>query len=94
MSTTHGLGARVCAVGPGETRTIRFKFRPSIAPGEYTVTAGIANRGRFDGSFEESLVRHQDVAAFTVVEPANATRWGGIIDLQPTVEVAGAERSA
>lgn len=94
MTTTHGLGARVGAVGPGETRTIRFSFRPSIAPGEYTVTAGIANRGRFDGSFEESLVRHQDVAAFTVVEPANATRWGGIIDLQPTVEVAGAERSA
>jgi lipopolysaccharide transport system ATP-binding protein len=94
MTTTHGLGARVGAVQPGETRTIRFRFRPGIAPGEYTVTAGIANRGRFDGSFEESLVRHQDVAAFTVVEPTNAKRWAGMINLQPTVEVVGAGRAA
>jgi hypothetical protein len=67
---------------------VRFRFQPHIAPGEYTVTAGIANRGRFDGSFEESLVRHQDVASFIVVDPAGAMRWSGVINLQPTVEVA------
>ena len=94
MTTTHGLGARIGVLQPGDTRTIRFRFMPSIAPGEYTVTAGIANRGRFDGSFEEALVRHQDVAAFTVIEAANAKRWAGMINLKPTVEVAGAGQSA
>ncbi len=87
MTTTHGLGTAVGHVRPGESRSVRFSFRPLIAPGQYTVTAGVANRGRFDGSFEEALVRHQDVAAFTVVEAADATRWAGIINLTPTVEV-------
>jgi lipopolysaccharide transport system ATP-binding protein len=88
MTTTHGLGVQVGRVGSGEARAIRFRFRPRIAAGEYTVTAGIANRGRFDGSFEESLVRHQDVASFTVLEPAGAIHWAGMINLHPTVDVA------
>ncbi len=88
MTTTHGLGMNIGSVSPGESRTVRFAFRPLIAPGQYTVTAGVANRGRFDGSFEEALARHQDVASFTVVEPADAKRWAGVINLQPTVEVA------
>jgi lipopolysaccharide transport system ATP-binding protein len=88
MTTTHGLGMRLGAIRAGESRTVRFRFKPAIAPAQYTVTAGIANRGRFDGSFEEALVRHQDVAAFTVVEPADAPRWSGLINLRPTVEVA------
>jgi lipopolysaccharide transport system ATP-binding protein len=87
MTTTHGLRKKIGHVRPGETRTVRFSFRPLIAPGQYTVTAGVANRGRFDGSFEEALVRHQDVASFTVVEAADAVRWAGMINLQPTVEV-------
>jgi lipopolysaccharide transport system ATP-binding protein len=90
MTTTHGLGKDLGRVGPGETRTVRFAFRPLIAPGQYTVTAGVANRGRFDGSFEEALVRHQDITSFTVVEPADAVRWAGMINLQPTVEIADA----
>jgi hypothetical protein len=39
-------------------------------------------------------VRYQDVAAFTVIEAADAKRWAGMINLQPTVEVAGVEHSA
>jgi hypothetical protein len=88
MTTTHGLGMRLGAIRAGESRTVRFRFSPAIAPAQYTVTAGIANRGRFDGSFEEALVRHQDVAAFTVVEPADAPRWSGLINLRPRVEIA------
>ena len=92
MTTTHGLGARVGAVGPGETRTIRFKFRPSIAPGEYTVTAGIANRGRFDGSSRSRLVRHQTSPRS---RPSLRTRRGGASSTRSRPSrVAGAERSA
>ncbi len=87
MTTTHGQGRQVGAVGPGDSRMVRFQFRPSLAAGQYTITAGLANRGRFDGSFEEALVRHHDVTSFTVIDPADAARWNGIINLRPTVEV-------
>jgi lipopolysaccharide transport system ATP-binding protein len=89
MTNTHGLGAKVGPVGAGEERTVRFRFQPLVAPGDYTVTAGIANRGRFDGTFEEALVRKQDIVSFVVVEPAGASKWAGIINLRPTIEVAG-----
>ncbi len=88
MTTTHGQGRQVGAVDPGESRVVRFRFQPLLHAGQYTVTAGLANRGRFDGSFEEALVRHHDVASFTVIDPVDAARWSGIINLRPTVEVA------
>jgi lipopolysaccharide transport system ATP-binding protein len=87
MTTTHGLGRHIGPVEPGDVRRVRFRFQPSIAPGQYTVTAGIANSGRFDGTFEQSLVRHQDVAAFTVIDSIDSIKWAGMINLNPTVEI-------
>ena len=63
---------------------LQFRLHPRVAPGSYTITAGIADRPRFDGSFETSLVRRQDVVAFAVLDRAGAPRWGGVIDLQAT----------
>ena len=94
MTTTHGQGASIGPVKPGDARTVRFRFTPRIAPGDYTVTAGIANIGRIDGTFEESLVRHHDAAAFTVVQAADAKRWAGMIDLRPSVEIVAAATDA
>jgi lipopolysaccharide transport system ATP-binding protein len=92
MTTTYGLGGQVGPVAAGDARTVRFRFRPLVAPGEYTITVGIANRGRFDGTFEEALVRRQDVMAFTVLDPVDAANWFGMINLRPTVEVAATPR--
>ena len=87
MTTTHGLRATVGRVRRGERCVASFRLQPAIAPGQYTVTAGVANRGRFDGSFDEALLRHQDVAAFTVIQPPGDVRWAGVANLKPEFRV-------
>jgi hypothetical protein len=70
-------------------KTVHFRFRPRLLPGQYTVTTGIADGGRFDGSFEQSLTRRQDIASFTVLDPIDGPRWSGMINLQASVESLG-----
>jgi lipopolysaccharide transport system ATP-binding protein len=89
MTTTHGLGATVGPVTAGARRRVQFRLHPRVAPGPYTITAGIANRARFDGSFEQSLVRRQDVTSFTVLDAAGSPRWAGIVNLQATAHPLG-----
>ena len=88
MTTTYGLGASIGRVGAGERRCVRFELKPMLTPAQYTVTVGVANGARLDGSFEQSHVRHQDVAAFWVVDPVDAKRWAGITNLDPGVSIA------
>ena len=89
MTTTHGLGARMGPVRAGEQRTVRFDLKPMITPAQYTLTVGVANGARTDGSFDRSYVRRQDAAAFWVVDALDAIRWAGIANLNPGVTVAG-----
>jgi len=58
-----------------------------LAPGDYTVTAGLANRGFAEGSFEEALSFEHNVHAFTVVQPSHSIRWTGAINLRPTLSL-------
>ncbi len=77
-------------VGPkktGETLAAAFRFPMLLAPGDYTVTAGLANRGFAEGSFEEALSFEHDVHAFTVVRPAGSAVWAGVVNLSPTLSV-------
>jgi lipopolysaccharide transport system ATP-binding protein len=72
----------------GAILTASFRFEMLLAAGDYTVTAGLANRGFAEGSFEEALSFEHDVHAFTVVHPAQAIRWLGAIHLRPTLSLS------
>lgn len=89
MTTTAGLGRPVGAVGADECRIVRFELKPSLAPAQYTVTVGVANGARLDGSFEQGFVRYHDVAAFSIVESMDGIRWAGVANLNPRVTIAG-----
>ena len=90
MTTTHGLGARIGPVPAGALRTVRFLLHPALTPAQYTVTVGVADRALADGTFERSMVRHQDVLSFWVVDPPDAPRWAGIANLHASVAILGA----
>jgi len=94
MTTTHGLGACVGPVAQGTRKSLRFLLRPAVAPGQYTVTVGIADGALTDGTFERSIVREQDALAFWVVDSVDAPRWAGIANLNASVLIgAGEDRS-
>ncbi len=72
----------------GATLSASFRFTVLLAPGDYTVTVGLANRGFAEGSFEEALSFEHDVHAFTVVRLSGGLVWMGAINLRPELSIA------
>jgi len=79
------LGARMA----GDELVVSFRFPMLLAPGDYTVTAGLANGGFAEGSFEEVLSFEHETHAFTVVRGSGSILWSGVVNLCPTLSVVG-----
>lgn len=87
MTNTYCMRQQIGAVSPGEAVRVEFSFKASLAPGDYTVTAGVAEGGAGDGDFRQTLTRQQDAGAFTVLRNLDAIVWSGVCNLDPMVEV-------
>jgi len=87
MTNTHGMRAPIGSVAAGDEVEVRFDMRVAIAPGEYSITAGIANEALLEGQFREALFRAQGVATFTVLRNLDAIEWSGVCNLAPACSV-------
>lgn len=87
MTNTHGMRAPIGPVAPGDEVDVRFELRLAIAPGEYSITAGIANRALLEGQFQEALFRVQGVATFTVLRNLDGIEWSGLCNLVPACTI-------
>ncbi|NEX21829.1 ABC transporter ATP-binding protein [Thiorhodococcus mannitoliphagus] len=94
MTHTHGLGLRVGPSANGDRVEVSFSFRASLIPGDYTVTAGVADGGLPGGHVRTSLVRRHDAARFTVTEDVRGPRWDGICNLSPSCAIERFARRA
>ena len=83
MTHTHGMGLVIGPVQAGERRTVEYGFRARLIPGDYTVTAGVADGGLPGGQLRHSLTRHQDAARFTLTTNLDAVYWNGLVNLEP-----------
>lgn len=83
MTHTHGLGQAIGPVAPGRRVRVEFRFRAILAPGEYTVTAGVADAGASDGAVQTSLARVHDAFGFSVARNPYGIAWDGVCNLQP-----------
>lgn len=87
MTNTYCMRQQIGAVSAGDAVRVEFSFKASLAPGDYTVTAGVAEGGAGDGDFRQTLTRQQDAGAFTVLRNLDAIVWSGVCNLDPMVEV-------
>jgi lipopolysaccharide transport system ATP-binding protein len=87
MTNTHCMGMQIGPVRSGEDLSVSFCFRAALAPGDYSVTAGVANGGLLEGFFREALVRSQDIRSFTVLRNMDSILWSGAYNLAPTCSV-------
>jgi lipopolysaccharide transport system ATP-binding protein len=87
MTNTYCMRQQIGAVSAGEAVRVEFSFKASLAPGDYTITAGVAEGGAGDGDFRQTLTRQQDAGAFTVLRNLDAIVWSGVCNLDPIVEV-------
>jgi lipopolysaccharide transport system ATP-binding protein len=84
-SHTHGLGHTVGTGVAGELLEVCFEFEARLLPGDYTLTMGMGAGGKVGGTLERALLRHQDIASFTVLRSADDDFWDGRVNLQPSV---------
>lgn len=83
MTHTHGMNLVIGPVQAGERRTVIYRFRARLIPGDYTVTAGVADGGLPGGQLRHSLTRHQDATQFTLTTNLDAVHWNGLVNLEP-----------
>jgi lipopolysaccharide transport system ATP-binding protein len=87
MTNTYCMGRRWGAVRPGEQLVARFSFAMRLAPGDYSITCGVADGGYGEGSFHRPLARWQDAFLFTVNRNIDELLWSGIYNLNPACTV-------
>lgn len=87
MTNTYCMGQHIGPVRAGEAVQAEFSFKASLAPGEYTITAGVAEGGAGDGDFRQTLARQQDGGAFTVLRNLDAIVWSGVCNLDPICQL-------
>jgi lipopolysaccharide transport system ATP-binding protein len=86
-TNSYCMGVRIGPRKAGEVLAAAFRFPVLLAPNDYTVTVGLANRGFAEGSFEEALSFEHEVHAFTVVRGSKSIVWSGAINLRPELSV-------
>jgi lipopolysaccharide transport system ATP-binding protein len=91
---SHALGQTLGPAASGQHLECRFVFRMPLAPGEYSVTVGLANGATPEGTFAETLSYLHNVAAFTLLPDVTGYRWAGICDLKPRLSATIHQSSA
>ncbi len=91
MTNTYAMKRHVGPVRTGANVEVDFSFKAALAEGQYTVTAGVANEGAFDGQFKEALARKQNAKSFSILRNYEGIVWSGICNLAPicTIRVTG-----
>jgi lipopolysaccharide transport system ATP-binding protein len=75
-------------IGPaaaGNELWVSFRMPIDLAPGDYTITIGLANEGSGAGQFRESLSYLHEIESFKVLPNPDAIIWDGMINIHPTV---------
>ncbi|MES2262020.1 MAG: ABC transporter ATP-binding protein [Pseudomonadota bacterium] len=86
MTNSYCMRQPIGAVHAGEEVAAEFSFKAALSPGEYTITAGVAEGGAGDGDFRQTLARVQDATAFTVLRNMDAIVWNGVVNLDPILQ--------
>jgi lipopolysaccharide transport system ATP-binding protein len=79
------------SIGPVDadaSLTVNFAFCAALAPGEYTITLGVADSGYGDGQFHHQLIYRHDIAPFVVLRNMESIQWDGIVNLFPELAIS------
>ncbi|MCK2127065.1 Wzt carbohydrate-binding domain-containing protein [Thauera aromatica] len=87
MTHTHGMGQAIGPVAPGQCVQVDFSFKAMLAPGDYTVTAGVADTGVPGGAVRSSIARVHDAFGFSVGRNPYGIAWDGLCNLAPACTI-------
>ena len=82
-TNTYCMGIETDDVEIGKTIDIKFRLNCNLAPGDYSITVGVANKGYDRGNFEEYLLLIHDIGQIKVIENDSAIIYSGIYNMNP-----------
>ena len=87
MTNTHCMAVRIGPLSNGQSAEVSFSMKLSLAAGEYTITAGVANGGQGEGMLSQALVRRHASAVISVAANRLDILWSGVCNLHPSVSI-------
>ena len=72
---------------PGIDYKVLFQMKITLQPDDYLITFAIDNKGKGINSFDEYLLRLNDIATLKVIQNEKIPIYDGITDLHPTISV-------
>jgi len=86
-SNTYCMSIKTMPVPANSTVTVFFTIMVPLIPGEYSISLGISNKGikGTRGDFKEYLGIFNDVKNISILKNDNSIQYGGIFNMNPTV---------
>jgi ABC-type polysaccharide/polyol phosphate transport system ATPase subunit len=86
-TNTHLLHKKNNPLLPGKLYTVSYRLKIPLQPDDYLITVAIDNKGKATNSFDEYLLRLNDIATLKVVQNEKQPLFDGITNLNPTINV-------
>jgi lipopolysaccharide transport system ATP-binding protein len=86
-TNTHLLHQKNNPLLPGKLYKVSYRLKIPLQPDDYLITVAIDNKGKATNSFDEYLLRLNDIATLKVVRNEKQPLYDGITNLNPTINV-------
>lgn len=86
-TNTHLLHQKNNPLLPGEMYQVSYRLKVPLQPDDYLITVAIDNKGKATNSFDEYLLRLNDIATLKVVRNEKQPLYEGVTNLNPTINV-------
>ncbi len=72
---------------PGNKYQVSYRLNVPFQPDDYLITIAIDNKGTATNSFDEYLLRLNDIATLRIIRNENEPLYDGVINLKPSILV-------
>jgi hypothetical protein len=79
---------------PGKMYQISYRLKVPLQPDDYLITVAVDNKGKANNSFEEYLLRLNDIATLKIVQSEKCSRYEGITNLNPVINIESVNNEA
>jgi len=85
-TNTYGMHIRSKPLNMDDSVGVEFTFACNLAPADYSISIGVANKGYDRSSFKEYLLFMQDLEMLKIIENGDSIYYSGYTNLKPTFE--------
>ena len=86
-TNTYCMGIKNPSLKKDQVIMVTFEMKCPLAPGDYSISIGVAEKGVDQGSFHEYLLIIRDIEILKVLSNDKSILYSGVFNMQPTVTI-------